>query len=251
MNKKDIIDSVFFPRKSYIKKDEQDILVPVSDIVKIGVRKFLINKNSPTIIYFHGNAELAQEYDSIARLYNDFGMNFIVSDYRGYGLSNGQPDMYNLQSDSIKIFDHIIFALGADDFNGKIIVMGRSLGSASACEIISKRIDKVDKCIIESGFGTEFPILELMNIKAEDITYSLSDGFENLSKLKKYKKPIYFIHSDMDHIIPISEANLMLKECSSIDKELFVVKNANHNNIINVIGDIYFKKIKEFVLNES
>lgn len=250
MNKKYIIDSIFFPRKSYIKKDEKDILVTVSEGVEIGVRRFLINKNSPTIIYFHGNAELAQEYDSIARFYNDFGMNFIVSDYRGYGLSNGRPDMYNVQSDSIRIFDYIVFALDNDDFNGEIIVMGRSLGSVSVCEIISKRVDKVDKCIIESGFATEFPILELMNIKAKDISYSLSDGFENLSKLKKYKKPIYFIHSDMDHIIPISEANLMLKECSSTNKELFVVKNANHNNIINVIGDTYFKKIKKFVLNE-
>ena len=125
--------------------------------------------------------------------------------------------------------------------------MGRSLGSASACEIISKRVDKIDKCIIESGFATEYPLLALMNIDPKSVNYNLDDGFGNLGKLKKYKKPIYFIHADMDHIIPLSEAELMLSESISKDKDLFVVNGADHNNIIMIIRDVYFQKIKDFI----
>ena len=44
----------------------------------ISIVFFLQNKNFPTILFFHGNAELAQEYDDIATYYNRFDLNFIV-----------------------------------------------------------------------------------------------------------------------------------------------------------------------------
>ena len=247
MNKNCLISSIFYPRKSFIPSDEHDILITVEEGIKVGTRLFLSDKLYPTILYFHGNAELAQEYNSIAQLYNNHDINLIVADYRGYGLSNGNPDKDNLHNDAVKIFDYILSYLKNNEYNGRMIIMGRSLGSASACEIISKREGNIDKCIIESGFATEYPLLQLMSIDPDSIDYSLSDGFENLSKLKKYKKPIFFIHADMDHIIPISEAELMMEKSTSKDKELFIVKGSDHNNIIMMNKDTYFKKIKDFI----
>ena len=117
--------------------------------------------------------------------------------------------------------------------------MGRSLGSASVCEIISKRIESLDKCIIESGFGTEYPLLDLLNIDPEIIGYSKSDGFENLSKIKKYKKPIYFIHASMDHIIPLSEAELMLELCESNKK--YLLSSYDNSSVSLTTGGIMTK----------
>ena len=90
----------------------------------------------------------------------------------------------------------------------------------------------------------------LKNIESDKIGYSLVDGFQNLEKLKKYKKPIYFIHADKDHIIPLFEAELMMKESASKDKELLVINGADHNNIIMMINDVYFEKIKNFINND-
>ncbi len=250
MNKKRIINSIFYPRKSFLSQDKKDVLITVEQDIKIGARLFLQNNTYANILYFHGNAELAQEYDVIGNSYNSHGINFIVADYRGYGLSDGEPDKDSLHHDAIKIFDYVLSYLKDNHYNGSMIIMGRSLGSASACEIISKREADIDKCIIESGFGTEYPLLELMNIDKDEIKYSLLDGFRNLEKIKKYRKPIYFIHADMDHIIPISEAQLMMKESASKDKDLFVVNGADHNNIIMITKDIYFQKIKDFINNE-
>jgi len=251
MNKKTIIDSIFYPRDSFIPKDENYILISVEKNISIGARLFLIDSLAPTILYFHGNAELAQEYNSIAKMYNNHNINLIVADYRGYGLSGGEPDKENLHSDAVKVFDYLLLYLKNKGYKGKVIVMGRSLGSASACEIISKRENGIDKCIIESGFATEYPLLDLMRINPKSINYSLLDGFGNLSKLKKYKKPIYIIHADMDHIIPVSEAELMIEECSASKKEIFIVNGANHNNIIMMTGDTYFTKIKKFIDDEK
>ena len=125
--------------------------------------------------------------------------------------------------------------------------MGRSLGSASACEIINNYGAFIDGCIIESGFATEYPLLSLMGINPKDINFSLEDGFMNLEKIKNYKKKLLIIHADLDDIVPISQAELMLLESPSIDKELYRVSGANHNNILMIAREEYFKKIQGFI----
>ena len=136
INKNHLLSSIFHPRESNIQKDEKDILVEVESNTNIGIRLFLKDKKYPCIIFFHGNGELAQEYDDIAEYYNSYKLNFIVCDYRGYGISDGTPTKDNLHEDSRKIFEYINTYLKDNKYSGKIIIMGRSLGSASACEII-------------------------------------------------------------------------------------------------------------------
>ena len=247
MNKKQLINSIFYQRKSFIDKDENDFLVNVDKNIHVGIRFFLKDKSYPNIIFFHGNAELAQEYEDIGNYYNRFNMNLIVADYRGYGLSNGIPDKDNLHSDSKIIFKEVKDYLSKHKYNGKLLIMGRSLGSASACEIISNFEDDIAGCIIESGFATEYSLLSLMNIDPDMIEYNLEDGFMNLAKIKKYKKPLFIIHANLDDIIPFSQAEMIFIESKSTIKDLFKVSGANHNNIIHLSREEYFKKIKFFI----
>tara|TARA_Y100001970_G_scaffold122493_2_gene151868 strand:+ start:39128 stop:39883 length:756 start_codon:yes stop_codon:yes gene_type:complete len=251
MNKKQLIDSIFYPRKSHIPKEDNDHVIKMNDGEKIGARFFLKDKKIPTILFFHGNAELAQEYDDIAEYYNSFDLNFIVSDYRGYGLSTGFPNKQNLHDDSKTVFKYVKEYLNNNQYSGKIFIMGRSLGSASACEIINNFKDDISGCIIESGFATEYPLLNLLNVDPEEIDFSLEDGFMNLEKIKKYNGKLLIIHADLDDIIPYSQAELMLLESSSKNKDFYRVSGANHNNIIFIAREEYFKKIKKFILSND
>ena len=247
MNKKDLLNSIFYPRKSNISKNDKDLLIKTSDGEVVGSRLFLKNKDCHTIIFYHGNAELAQEYDDIAKYYNRYDLNFIVIDYRGYGLSTGNPSLNNLHEDANNTFLKIKEYLFKNNYTKKIYIMGRSLGSASACEIINIHGSFIDGCIIESGFATEYPLLSLMNINPDDINFTLEDGFENLKKIKNYSGPLLVIHADLDDIIPFSQAELIMIESPSINKKLYKVSGANHNNIILISREEYFKKIKDFV----
>ena len=47
--------------------------------------------DAPVILYFHGNGELASDYDMLAPLYTAKGITLLVADYRGYGRSGGTP----------------------------------------------------------------------------------------------------------------------------------------------------------------
>ena len=67
-----LLNAIFFPRSSFISKDDNDHLVEMEKNIRVGVRFFISDKTSPTILFFHGNAELSQEYDDIASIYNEF-----------------------------------------------------------------------------------------------------------------------------------------------------------------------------------
>jgi len=242
-----LLNSIFFPRQSFKEKDSNDHLLEVDDNISVGIRFFLKDLDYPTILFFHGNAELSQEYDDIAYYYHAHKCNFIVADYRGYGLSTGTPTKDNLQSDSSKIFTYVKSFLNKNNYNGKIIIMGRSLGSASACEIISKHSSQIDGCIIESGFATEIPLMRILDLEPEDVAYDPKYGFENLRKLIEYTGPLFIIHAQMDDIISIDEGQLMHEKSGSDKKDLWVVESADHNNILMHAHAKYFKKIKRFI----
>ena len=247
MNKNQIINSIFYPRQSSIPMDEKDHIVSTFDGEKVGIRLFLKDKNLPTILFFHGNAELAQEYDDLAEFYNKFEMNFIVADYRGYGLSSGTPNKENLHEDSKAIFKYAKEYLNKKNYDDNLYIMGRSLGSCSAFEIINTFSDSIKGCIIESGFVTEYPLLNLLQINPEEVDFNLSDGFMNLEKLKNYNGKLMVIHADLDEIIPFSQADIMMLESPSNHKELFKVNGAGHNNVIAISREEYFIKIKNFI----
>ena len=246
MDSNQLINSIFYPRR-HNNKDDKDILIKVEDNNSIAIRCFIEDKKYPTIVFFHGNAEICSDYNDIATYYNHYKINIIVSGYRGYGLSSGIPSKDNLHKDSLTVFDFIFDYLKKNNFNLNLIPMGRSLGSASVSHIIKHREKKIKGCIIESGFATEYPLLNLMNINPEDISFTLKDGFENLDKIKHYSKALLVIHADLDDIVPFRQAELIMIECKSNTKELFKVEGANHNNIIMYARDEYFKKIKSFI----
>ena len=80
-----------------------------------------------------------------------------------------------------------------------------------------------------------------MNIKQ-----SQSETFGNLESIKKYNKPLLVIHSLDDHIVPFTQAETLYNSCSSKNKYLYKIEDANHNNIILVEKEKYFNTIKAF-----
>ena len=246
ITKDNLINSIFFPRSSSTQNDNDHTVLVEKDI-SVGMTFFLKDKSFNNILFFHGNAELAQEYGDIATFFHNFNMNLIVADYRGYGLSEGTPTKENLQSDSLVIFDYVKKYLDSNNYSKKLVVMGRSLGSASAAHIVSNKENDIDGCIIESGFATEYCFLSLMNVNPDDISFELSDGFENLKKFKNYKKPLFIIHADLDNIVPISQADMIFVESGSTNKDMYKVNGANHNNIIMMSREEYFIKIRDFI----
>lgn len=242
---------LFHPRPegpgSYGSNAFKEISIPVEGEISIGGRFYPSEKNSPVLVFFHGNGEIVADYDDIAQLYQRMNINFIPVDYRGYGKSNGSPTVSTMIEDSAKIFRFIKAYLKEEGYEGALIVMGRSLGSAAALELVEKFGDEIDGLIIESGFAFAVPLLRLLGINVEQLGLKESQGFENAEKIKSYNKPTLIIHAEHDHIIPYSDGETLYQNSPFDSKKLLKIPGANHNDILARGLEAYMREVKVLV----
>ena len=243
-----IINSfLFHPRKSFQDIDENDILIHVDEGVQVGTRLHLVSQSAPTILFFHGNGEIATEYDDIAQVYNQKNINFIIADFRGYGFSSGVPGVKNTISDANIVLDFVLKHLNEKNYSGPLILMGRSLGSVSVLELAKRYPQDFSGLIIESGFADEKPLFTLIGMTPDSVGYKKEDGFLNGAKIKNYSGPLLIIHAKQDHIIPFSQGEILHDICPSKNKKFLPISNANHNNILGVDPQRYFKEVESFI----
>jgi pimeloyl-ACP methyl ester carboxylesterase len=244
LDQPEILMFLFHPRPEYEYSKSQapyeNLLIPVDTEVLVGARFHMAATSFANILFFHGNGEIAADYDEMAPLYNGMDINFLVADYRGYGRSTGRPTITAMMRDCHVIFDFVLKWLQEKGYTGPLMVMGRSLGSASAIELASNYKDKIQGLVIESGFARSGPLLELIGADLDALGFSEDQGLRNMDKIKTYDKPTLIIHAQYDHLIPFSEGKSLYEASPSTQKTLLQIPGANHN-------DIFFRGEKEYM----
>jgi len=224
---------LFHPRPDPQKPGKSpgfDITIPVENDT-LGARIHLSGETYPNILYFHGNGEIATDYDEIGPVFNRMGLNVLIVDYRGYGRSTGQPTASNLICDSHLVFRYVKNWLISSDYSGHFIVMGRSLGSAPALELALHYKDQISALVLESAFARSGPLLALLGIDLGAIGLYEGRGFGNVEKIADVEKPVLIIHAENDRIIPFSDAEQLFSSCPSPEKTLVKIPGADHNDI--------------------
>ena len=246
-----ITASLFYPRPergaSISVGSVESILIPVGEDVVTGARIYSAGIRAANILFFHGNGEIVADYNDMGVLYNDIGINFLPADYRGYGLSTGRPTVTTMMRDCHVIFDYMKKWLRDKGYTGPFIVMGRSLGSASALELASHYKDEIDGLIIESGFAYAGPLFRLLGIEMEAMGINEEQGFRNIDKIRGFDKPTLIIHAEYDHIISFSEGRLLFEVCPAHEKKFLKIPGANHNDIFFHGMSSYLESVKWLV----
>ncbi|WP_319525947.1 alpha/beta fold hydrolase [uncultured Desulfosarcina sp.] len=235
LDRPDVGRFLFHPRKSAPSAEKRDnfqeLRIPVAEGIAVGARFHVADAGGATLLFFHGNGEIVADYDDIAPLFNRLGINFLVVDYRGYGISDGTPTASAMMADCHRIFDFAEKWKTEKGFFGPLIVMGRSLGSASALELAASYPDRFDGLIVESGFAWAGPLLRRLGVDPGRIGFDESSGFANVDKIKRFAKPTVIIHAEFDHIIPFSDGKTLYDASPADEKTLLTIFGANHNDI--------------------
>ena len=235
LDRPEILAVLFHPRPSYggakLSLPSHELMVPVDDKIAVGACFHAGDPAGPNILFFHGNGEIVDDYNDLGPLYNQMGINFMAVDYRGYGRSGGRPSVVSMMSDCHEIFDWTVEWLQKGSHTGPLVVMGRSLGSASALELVGSRAAHIDGLIIESGFAYAAPLLRLLGVSPAAIGFREEEGFRNIDKIKLVDKPTLIIHAEFDHIIPYTEGKALYDACPAAEKSLLTIAGANHNDI--------------------
>jgi alpha-beta hydrolase superfamily lysophospholipase len=241
---------LFHPRvtaETQAPENSVNISLEVEPGIQLGCRFFQTNTAAPTILFFHGNGEIVDDYNDVAPFYLDQNINFFVTDYRGYGWSSGTPSVSSLLKDSNTIYTSARNYLKDNGFSDILFIMGRSLGSACAIEIAAQHDDDIQGLILESGFAETLPLASALGIDLSTYGIEEEQTFNNAGKIRKVTKPTFILHGQLDGLIPLWQAEKLHAECGARSKELQVVPGADHNSLIAVGGVYYFQAIKQFV----
>jgi hypothetical protein len=241
---------LFYPRASWqaplSQEAVRDVMIPVEPDVSIGARYHIFNKQGPSVLFFHGNGEIVEDYEDIAFLYSRLNLNFLPVDYRGYGHSTGQPTVSAMLRDAHVVLEYTRKWLTLNGCSGPFIVMGRSLGSASALELAEGCADLIDGLIIESGFAHSQTILNLVGVDMKRAGIQESEAFRHIEKIGNFRKPTLIIHAELDQILPFKDGEDLYEASGAAQKRLLKIPGADHNSIFMVGLSEYMNAVAVF-----
>ncbi len=194
-------------------------------------------KRTPLLIYFGGNNEEASGLVPISRELE--GWSFLVMNYRGYGRSEGSPSEKDLFKDALFIYD--LFAHRKDIDPGKIVAMGRSLGTGVAVYLASRRPLR--------GVVLVSPYDSITEVAKERYPYApvsllIKHPFDSLSRAPLIKAPLLALVAAEDRTVT-PEHSMRLVERWGGPAKVKIFEGADHGSIVSSEG--YWESIRGFL----
>jgi fermentation-respiration switch protein FrsA (DUF1100 family) len=153
-------------------------------------------RSDKALLFFHGNGgNISHRGDSL-KIFHQLGLNVLIIDYRGYGLSKGELSEQGMYRDAMAAWKYL---LGRGFKNNDIIIFGRSLGGAIATYLASNV--KPAALILESTFSSVRDMASRIMPLISNLVY-LRFSFNAVSKIKEISVPLLVLHSPDDEIIP-------------------------------------------------
>jgi len=218
--------------------NKHHITLNINGVELNGIQRMERSSQNITIIYFGGNAEDVNYnyFDFI----NALNANFVAINYRGFAGNPGKAKLEQISLDADAIIAQIIerFELKTE----RIILMGRSLGSAFAINLVQKYdiagIIAITPFDSLSKLGKRhYPFLP--------VSLLLKKDFNNVVIAKTSLKPILIISGDKDNIIPAIHSKTLYEAWQGNNKKFVTIKNAGHNNIQDFPA--YYHEINKFI----
>jgi fermentation-respiration switch protein FrsA (DUF1100 family) len=213
----------------------------------------------PLVVYFHGNGANLSNWAPIVCAIARQGYTVLAFDYRGYGISSGNPTEKGLYRDVDAIVGHVWTQLKPV---GPVIYWGRSLGvSMAAYAATRSRADlsgpprRTDLSgpprhqpaglILESGFPNARSLFRAPSPMALLALFS-SYRFPAAEFLRAVKVPALVMHGDADNVIPYQQGRALYERIEG-PKAFFTIKGGDHNDATPPDEPAYWNAILEFV----
>ena len=248
LDRRGLAHGLFYPRRdmSGPPPGAVDHLVDVADGVRVACRSYASDRSHPTLLFFHGNGEIASDYDMIAAAYHEIGVNLFVADYRGYGASEGTPSFASLIRDSHPVASRFHALLDEEGFSSKRFVMGRSLGGLPAAELAASEPQQLAGLIIESSAPSLERIRQRAGIDESDSEIAgLVEA--HAMRLAAIRLPVLHIHGEWDEIVPLQQGIAFHESLTTDVKQLVIIPGAGHNDIGWVGRERYFEALAGFI----
>lgn len=184
-----------------------------------------------TVLYFGGNMfHLDAHGAEVAAVLAGCGVNVVMFDYRGYGRSDGEPTIATMQSDALRIYDHV-----NAQHPGRVIVHGQSLGSFIAAYVAQQRLARA--LVLES---TTTNALDWANANTPwyarpFVSIELSAplrGIDTIAALRDFGGASLVLIGERDRTTPPALAHKVYQAIPGRAKSELLVAGAGHNDVL-------------------
>jgi pimeloyl-ACP methyl ester carboxylesterase len=216
---------VFQRRLLFFPTAEVDLSGTESRFVDTGdatVKVWVVNPGrAKALIYFGGNAEnVAYDVDDFRAIFHDRTL-YLVN-YRGYGGSSGTPDEAGLYRDALALYDRFAPA------HEGVAVMGRSIGSAVAAELASKR--ETEKLILITPFDSAVSVARTL-YPVFPMTLIVRDRYDAAARAAKITAPVLIVAAGSDEIIPPENTRALARAFPEGQLRFEILPGTGHNTL--------------------
>ena len=161
-----------------------------------------------TVYFLHGNAQNISTHIMNVRWLPPKGFNVFLLDYRGYGLSDGEPRLPEVLDD---------IQLGLDWLNASgrlndkpIVVLGQSLGASMSIPVLAREQNRESyDCFVSEAAFTGYRAVASDVMKQSWLTWflrpfvlpSMPAEIDPLDTIAQLSSPVLIMHSKEDEVI--------------------------------------------------
>lgn len=153
---------------------------------------------APAAIYFHGNAEFAAQNVEALRPLTALSVHVLLVEYPGYAGAEGSPSRASLNSAAALAYDWLAANERVD--SGRILAIGRSIGSGPAVELSRNR--QLAALVLLSPFASMDEFAHQVGAPA----WLIRDLYDNHAVLNDYTGRVLLYHGRQDGIIGFSHS---------------------------------------------
>lgn len=184
-----------------------------------------------TVVFFGGNGFYLVQSAPYLELFAELEVDVFMWDYRGYGLSEGEPSLASMKADSLAAIDFAVDALGVD---GPVIAHGHSIGTFIASYAAVER--EADAMVLESPATNADHWLRsalpgVVRMLADIEVSEALEEEDNIPRVESFTAPSYFAVGEDDFTTPPDMAERLYETSEASWKRLYEQSGGGHNTL--------------------
>ena len=233
---------------------------------RVATAFYAAQPTSSWIIMVHGYCRDQRYVWYYAAEYLNRGYNVLTPDLNASGNSDGQYLTMGIKEseDVVSWAESIV----QKDKNVRIALHGVSMGAATVMLAAEKKLPPnvyavVEDCGYTSAYEMAsfqlrkmfdlpaFPVLNMVDIVQKIKLGCYLSEAAPVKDISRVKLPVLFIHGSKDSLIPYTMAEELYAKCGSSQKDIFIMKNAEHARSMYTDREAYFRKVFGFLENSQ
>lgn len=193
-----------------------------------------------SLLFFHGNAGNISHRLETLRLLHGLGLAVLIIDYRGYGLSDGEPSEQGTYQDAEAAWQWLVGQRGESP--GRLVMFGRSLGGGIASWLATRH--PPGALLLESTF-TSIPDMATELYPFLPVRWLSRFQYATLDRIETINSPLWIAHSPDDEVIPYRQGRTLYNAADE-PKQFFQLRGGHNDGFLRS-GPAYRQSLQQFL----